>query len=184
MEKKHLMGLFILGIMSFSVFGIALNYVGTNGDKVKINGNTFRQQGAGWVTFLNDKRIIVTTDPRNLQESNVPDISFTDLNKYPRIYLTTNSSDYIPQEALFSLQNNIIPYTNKMNPACIEDSEQCKDLPLKNCLDSNQDELIIQLQSNENSLISFDSGCLLIQGDSLSMAEQIDALSLELHDII
>ena len=176
------MSIFIVSIMILSVLGIAIQYT-TSSQDIKFLGQKFTQYQGGWITYKDNKQIIIPTQPDLLQYQQVLDIAFTDLNKASKIYFTSNPNNQLPQQALFSIQNNIFPYLNNVILACIEDSQACANLPLKTCKDAEQGTLVIQAQVAEISTTTFNNNCLLIQGPTNLITLQVDALVLSLHGI-
>jgi len=183
MNKKHFMSIFIASIMILSVLGIAVQYTTTDSQDIKFRGQKFTQYQAGWITYKDNKQIIITTQPDLLQYQQAPDITFADLNSAGKIYFTSNPDKQLPQQALFSIQSNIFPYLNNVVVACIEDSEVCANLPLKTCKDAAQGTIIIQAQISDVKSTTFQNNCLLIQGPLNSITQQVDALALSLHGI-
>ncbi len=169
--------------MVLSVLGIAIQYTSDNSDNIKFKEQKFSQYQGGWITYKDNKQILIPTQPDLLQDQQVPDISFSDLNKVGKIYFTSNPNNPLPQQSLFSIQNNIFPYLNKVIVACIEDSQACANLPLKTCSDASQETVVIQAQLSNNSITSFNNNCLLIQGPISLITQQVDALVLQLHGI-
>ena len=154
------MSIFILVIMVLSVLGIAIQYTTGNSENIKFRGQKFTPYQGGWITYKDNKQIIIATQPDLLQYQNVPDIIFADLNKASKVYFTSNPNNQFPQQALFSIQNNIFPYLNNVIVACIEDSPACSNLPLKTCKDAGQGTVVIQAQLAETSTTSFNNNCL------------------------
>ena len=169
--------------MILSVLGIAIQYT-TNSQDIKFRGQKFTQYQGGWITYKDNKQIIIPTQPDLLQGQQVLDVTFADLNKVSKIYFTSNPNNQLPQQALFSIQNNIFPYLSNVIIACIDDSEVCANLPLKTCKDANIGAVVIQAEISNTTITSFNNNCLLIQGPSYSITQQVDALVLKLHGII
>ena len=169
--------------MVLSVLGIAVQYTTDNSQDIRIMGQKFMQYQGGWITYKDDKQILISTQPDLLQYQQIPDITFADLNKASKIYFTSNPNNQLPQNALFSIQNNIFPYLNNVVVACIEDSPACSNLPLKTCKDADQSTIVIQTQISDASATSFNNNCLLIQGPIHLITQQVDALVLSLHGI-
>ncbi|MBI2508203.1 hypothetical protein HYV89_04585 [Candidatus Woesearchaeota archaeon] len=182
MNKKHFMSIFIASIMILSVLGIAIQYT-TDSENIKFRKQKFTPYQGGWITYKDNKQIIIPTQPDLLQYQQVPDITFTDLNKANKIYFSSNPKNQLPQQALFSIQNNIFPYLNNVIISCIEDSEACVSLPLKACKDAGQEAIVIQAQLSESQETTFNNNCLLIQGPTHLITQQVDALVLSLHSI-
>ncbi len=168
--------------MILSVLGIAIQFT-TDSQDIKFRGQKFTQYQGGWITYKDNKQIIIPTQPDLLQYQQVPDVTFADLNKVSKIYFTSNPNNQLPQQALFSIQNNVFPYLNNVIVACIEDSQACANLPLKTCNDAEQGTFVIQVQIAEASSTSFNNNCLLIQGPIQLITQQVDALVLSLHGI-
>ncbi|MBI2105464.1 hypothetical protein HYT56_01340 [Candidatus Woesearchaeota archaeon] len=184
MNKKHFMSIFIASIMILSVLGVAIQYTTGNSESIKIGNQKFKQYQGGWLAYKDDKQILIPTQPDLLQFQQIPEISFSNLNSAGKIYFSSNPNNQIPQQALFSIQNNLFPYLNNVVVACIEDSETCVNLPLKTCGDADIGIVVIQAEISNTTITSFDNNCLLIQGPSYSITQRVDALVLKLHGII
>ena len=169
--------------MVLSVLGIAIQYTTDNSENIKFKGQKFTPYQGGWITYKNNNQILIPTQPDLLQYQQVPGISFADLNKAGKIYFTSNPNNQLPQQTLFSIQNNLFPYLNNVIIACIEDPQSCANLPLKTCSDAEQGIVVIQAQIANNSIISFSNNCLLIQGPIHLITQQVDAIILQLHGI-
>ncbi|MAG45303.1 MAG: hypothetical protein CMH63_00840 [Nanoarchaeota archaeon] len=176
------MSLFIVFIMVLSVLGVALNYGLEDSESVKFKNTKFKQVNNLWVTYKDKEKITITSQPDYLESIQVPDISLSDINKQ-KIYFTTNPEDAIPRDALLDIQTNIVPKLNSLAIACTQDSELCKDLPLKTCSDASPSNPIIQLQITETPSITFNNNCLLIQSPRDSFTMYVDALILKLHGL-
>lgn len=183
MNKKHFMSIFIAVIMVLSVLGIAVQYTIGDSNNIRFRGQKFTPYQGGWLTYKDNKQILIPTQPDLLQYQQVPGITFADLNKVSKIYFTSNPNNQLPQQALFSIQNNIFQYLNNVIIACIEDSPACSNLPLKTCDDAEQGTMIIQAQISNTSITSFSNNCLLIQGPINLITQQVDSLVLSLHGI-
>jgi hypothetical protein len=185
-NKKHFMSIFILAIMVLSVFGIAVSHLvstGGSSQSVKFRGQKFQQYQGGWITYLDDVQILIPTQPDLLQYQQVPDITFANLNSGGKVYFTSNPGNQLPQNALFSIQSNIFPYIRNVVVACIEDSEVCANIPLATCSDASPTSIVIQAEISSTPITTFQNNCLLIQGPSHSITQQVDALVLQLHGI-
>ena len=184
MNKKHFMSIFIASIMVLSVLGVAIQYTVGNSQDIKVGKQKFKQFQGGWLAYKDSRQILVPTQPDLLQYQQVPEISFSSLNSAGKIYFSTNPNNPLPQQSLFSIQNNIFPYLSNVIIACIDDSEVCANLPLKTCKDANIGAVVIQAEISNTTITSFNNNCLLIQGPSYSITQQVDALVLKLHGII
>ena len=177
------MTIFILGLMSLSVFGIALQYNLDDQGTVKFNGIKFKQFNNGWVGYKDDKKLFITTQPDLLSDINVPDISLNNLNTGDKIYFSTNPENQIPNNAVFSIQQSLFPYLKPVTIACIQDSTACANLPLKTCLDAAVQNPVIQVQISDTKTIAFENNCLLIQGPREEITYLVEAAILKLNGV-
>jgi len=173
------MPLFLAGIMIFSVIGFSLGSSQSDTTKEKYNGHMFRQSNQGWITYINDQPIIISQNPNLLNPISLPGLSLDQLNSANKRYFTINPADNL-QLSLAYFNQNFGPRLKSTVIACIEDSEPCKDLPLKTCEDATLTEKVIQINLANESSMTYQNNCLHIQGQKQEIINFVDSLILQL----
>ena len=174
MKKRLLLPLFICFIMITSILG----YMSSSDlEKIKYKGYKFNKVDNGWLTYIDNKKIILSSKPSGEISNNLK-ISLNELNSAQKIYLSINPKDNL---FLGYLQNNILPFLVPIIVvSCYEDNEDCVNLPLKDCKDANKDIKIILIKKDKNSKFYYKDNCLVIQGNQEEINKFIDKLTLEL----
>jgi hypothetical protein len=178
MNSKIIMPLFLASIMIFSILGFAFSSNDTSG-RIDFNGYKFAQTNSGFLTYKDNQQIVISSDPRSLDLTTLPEISINDLNTATKIYLSFNPEENLPQYLSY-FNFNVKTKLKNLIPACSEDVEGCGDIPIKSCEDASLLDRVIQLKYSEIPTITYNSGCLLIQGNPATLQQQLDALTLKL----
>lgn len=152
-------GLFFIFIMAMSALYYGLDDSGT--EKVEYNGLKFVNTGEGWVAYNNEEKIVIWTDPRELEDYNVDISGFEILNK---VYLSLNLEENI-RYAVNDLEKNF--EFKQLSLACFEDNELCAEMPLKTCEDATAYTGVIVLKESNETKVSLDGNCLTIEGEDL-----------------
>ena len=63
-------------------------------------------------------------------------------------------------------------------PACTVDAAGCEELPLRSCENASMEYGVIEFRKSNDTSVTFESNCLLIQGESL--LEVVDKFILEM----
>lgn len=142
---------------------------------VKYKGKTFNFINGVWVTSLNGNEIFVVNDPTLLNDI---DLGGFNLKAFSKVYL---SSD--PQYGLNTILNslkgvNTILGVNFVN-SCFEDSDVCKDLPIKKCGDDTINLGVIEIHINEENKVEKKNNCLKIDGNTEFLGKVIDKIILD-----
>ncbi len=175
MKKNLILPIFIASIMILSILGYSLGS-STSSNKIKYKNNVFIQTEQGWVTYINNQKLLFLNNPNELSNISIP-VKLSELNSANKIYLALDTENNI--ESVYSLLQNILPVlTPRVVTACIKDTEKCSDLPLKTCSDATSSDKIIQIQYSEIPSITYKNNCLLIQGTIKDLMQQIEALTL------
>ena len=183
MDKRQkynlLFALFIISIMVFSVLGYSIR--GTDSNTVKYKDIKFTRNNQGfWTTRINGQLIYLFNNPKELGNISKTNIKISKLNNFKKIYLTSDSSESI-DTLIAGFKINILPLiTTTIRPACFVDINSCKDVPLKNCSNADQDIGIILIKKSNINKIEYTNNCLIIQGNSEELQKIIDKWTLEL----
>lgn len=172
-KRKILLPLLICFIIITSILGYMSS---SDSEKIKYKEYKFNKVNNGWLTYINDNKILLVNNPNELEDYNIK-VSLNELNSAQKIYLSIS-----PKDKLFlSNLQNIIPYlTQRVITSCYEDNEYCVELPLKNCNDSSIEIKVILIKKSENSKFYYEDNCLVIQGNQEEITKMIDKLTLEL----
>ncbi len=152
-----LVGLFFIMIMVMS----ALYYGMDDTEKIEYNGLKFVNSGQGWIAYNGEEKIVIWTDPRELENYDVDISGFGDLTK---VYLSVNPSEDI-KYAVNDLEKNL--EFKQLSLACYEDSELCAEMPLKNCEDATAYTGVIVLKEANETKVYLEGNCLTIEGENL-----------------
>ena len=182
MNSKVLVGLFLAFLMVSSIAGFVIDQASfTNQGKVKYLGRSFAQTDQGYLTYLGNDQILISSDPRNVQlYQGLESLSLEELNSAGKIYFTFNPSDNL-QNTLSYFNAAIVPRFNKnMIISCKADSPECADLPIITCADATESIKIIQLDLADSPSLTYNNNCLLIQGNQATLPNLFDSLILDL----
>lgn len=179
MNKKIILPLFLASIMILSIIGFSLNSTQSDTSSIKYNGYSFKQTEQGWITFIGNNPILISQNPNNLNEILLPDITLQEINSANKIYFTFNPEDNI-QSNLYYFDANIRTRLKNFILSCTVDIGSCSNLPLKTCKDADSSSRIIQVSLANQSSITYENNCLLIQGQKQELPSLIDAVILKL----
>jgi len=180
--KKLILPLFIIFIMVFSIFGY-FSASNETIEKEEYHGFSFVKSDQGWLTYKEDRPLLIQTDPSLLESISEISISLDELNTAQKIYLTFN-----PQEDIYRASNQLsIQLSSLINTpivlACTEDVEECSNTPLKTCRDATNSVKVIQFKQSEIPKMSYENNCLSTEGDYQNALIFIDKLTLILNGI-
>ena len=163
----------------FSVLGYAFK---GSSDTVKFKGFKFVRNNQGlWAARISDKLIYLYSNPKDLENITNINIDITKLNNLQKIYLSTDPSEQI-NNLLAGFATNILPLiTTTLRQACFNDINACKDLPLKDCSDIDQNIGVMLIKKSDIDKIELNNNCLTIQGNSEELKKLIDKWVLELY---
>jgi hypothetical protein len=183
MNSKALMAIFIAGIMISSTLGFILtssSQTGGNSERTEFNGLSFVQTNQGWLTYLTEEdQVLISSDPRLLNNIQTPKVSINEINSGNRIYFTFNPEENI-QHTFGYFDANIRPRLKTLTIGCTEDVPSCANSPLITCENALPQTKVIQVSLANQSSITYENDCLLIQGNSLQLQTFLDAIILEL----
>jgi hypothetical protein len=183
LNTKTFMAIFIAVIMISSVLGFVFTFSPhtTGGpERVEFKGFTFVETHQGWRGFDKDEnQILLSNDPRTISNIQVPEITLNDLNSADKLYFAFNPKDNV-QNTFAYFDANIRPRLKSFIPACTEDTEGCEELPLITCDNALPTTKVIQVSLANQSSVSYNNNCLLVQGNNLQLPLSFDALILKL----
>lgn len=171
----YVLVLFIAFIMVSSIIGFIQTGTGDNANFYEYKGNRYIAQGNGWLTYIENKPIVLSYGPVDLEQIN-PGFDLNQIVFADKVYLSFNPAENI-QRAIIDLTKNI-NFNKPLINSCFSDSELCANLPLKTCEDASIDTVVILLKESNKTEISFENNCLAIEGESDFIIRVIDKLVL------
>jgi hypothetical protein len=161
---NYMLGLFIIVVM----VGGGVGLWGETEEKVSYNDIDFVQTNYGWLAYMGDSSVIVTSDPGAL--SNVS-LDFTDA-LYGIDTLKGKSKVYVSYNPIESSRQAITDFFNNIDLgyevfACFEDNELCAEMPLKDCDDVDDETGVIIFKEAEEDNVYFEEGCFVVEGEDL-----------------
>lgn len=161
-----IMGLFIISIMVFSVLYYGLDSTGQ--ENVEYQGLKFIETNQGWQAYTKDDvKILLLTDPGELENVSFADVSLSFLTslQIQKIYLSFDPEADV-SGALYDFQRNIaLPAS--LIAACYEESELCKDSPIKTCADATLNTAVILFKEANETAVTLEGNCLTVEGKNL-----------------
>lgn len=182
-KTRLFLPVFIAIIMITSILGF-MNSPDTE-QQYKYNDHLFTQTDKGWITYVNNRPLLLAYDPQSLESISIDDISLSELNSAQKTYLSTNPEDNLNQVALYNFQQNIIPLLSaRLVTSCTVDIPQCSEKPIKTCEDASDDVKVIIIKSSNQTAVKYRDNCLTIQGKNQNLTQATDKLTLRLWSII
>jgi hypothetical protein len=177
-----IMGLFIISLMvgSLITFG---EFGNTNEDssRYEYNGYVFAQMQNGWAVYKDGQTISLRYGARELETYDVKITSIDSLNILKKIYFSTDPRDSI-RNAVYDFDYNV-QLNTRMVPACTVDIEACKDAPLKTCDDADDNTGVIIFKNSNDTKVTFDRNCLVVEGSPDEIVKVTDKLILNLKGV-
>ncbi|MFH0936338.1 MAG: hypothetical protein V1815_01510 [Candidatus Woesearchaeota archaeon] len=175
--KKLILPLILVFLMIGSTFTIFLSG-SSNENEVKYNNLKFTKTDEGWLSYINNQKIVLMNNPKDLENIQISNINLQDLNSAQKIYLSINPNENI-QQAYLHFNINIKPLlkSNIIN-SCTVDIEKCANIPIKTCADASEFQKIIILKESNESKIEYKNNCLYISGNKEELDKIIDKLTL------
>ena len=180
-SKKVLISLFLAFLMISSIAGFIVGNPLDNSEKIEHNGYTFILTNQGYLTYLGDNQVLISSDPRNIQlYKGLEAFTLEKLNSANRIYFTFNPLDNL-QNSFAYFDANIRPrLTKSITLACTSDVAGCETLPIITCEDASAANIVIQIDYSETSSLSLDNNCLLLKGNQFTLPVLFDSVILDL----
>lgn len=167
-------------ISSIAGFIIGSPLSDEGGSRIKYLDHTFVQTPNGYLTYIGDSQLIISTDPRQVKlYQNMESLTLQELNSASKIYFTFNPSENT-QNTFSYFNANIRSKLNSFIPACTVDVPECADLPLITCDNASPSAKVIQVQLAKTPSISYEDNCLLIEGPQYTLEPLFDSLIIDL----
>ena len=177
--KKIIIALFICFLMVTSIAGfIAISEEDNsfNQEKKYFKEREFVRENDRWTTDFNGNKISILINPELLREEA---IDFNKLRQSEKVYVSLNPKNDI---SLIGSEINLFlqMLNKKLILSCYEDSEECKNLPLRTCKDATSLNNVILVKLNNQSKFEFNQNCLQIEGSEKEIATYVDSLIVSL----
>ena len=78
-KSRLLMALIIIFLMVFSVLGFVVVRE-TEGERVQYKQKTFSKANDKWLTYIDNKPLVISSSPKDLEQIQIPKVSLNDLN--------------------------------------------------------------------------------------------------------
>ncbi len=180
---KYLIPGFLAFIMVMSIFGFIIGNLGNSEDSndvVEWKENVFRKSTRGWKVNFQNQELEFFYNPKEIQDVSLS-FPVQVLTAGEKIYLSSDLRENLDEARLDFYYNLKIFYPNLFF-ACTVDSEDCKDLPIKDCDDANDGVKVIVLKKGENN-IEFNEDCLVLSGDKEHLVKVVDGIIYELYGL-
>ena len=178
-KSRLLMALIIIFLMVFSVLGFVVVRE-TEGERIQYKQKTFSKANDKWLTYIDNKPLVISSSPKDLEQIQTPKVFLNDLNSAQKIYISKNykeTANYMQIELFGNLQQFLnTPLIN----SCSEENEQCPNIPIKTCKDATTQQKVILFKQSEEQEIFYTENCLIIQGNNQEIIKKIDKLLLNI----
>lgn len=178
-KKKLFLPLFVVFLMVFSIFGAVIGSFSSDNfvEKIEYEGYDFTYDGTTWFTFKDKQRVESTVDPRLLDRVYTGELA-NKLVNHKKIYLSMDPNVGLNVEREAFRRILIALTSSSVINACPSDIVGCEDLPLKDCKDSVESEvLVIKIEKGEPN-IQEDASCVAIIGDSQHLIMVLEKIRL------
>jgi len=167
----YAMGSFIILIMVASALNM---WKGETTDEYEYNGMKFiRTEQGFWVAYKGNQQLALAYHPAELENISIPpNIGLLGFSQ--KIYIS--SDDIRLNGKAMDYFKRKIGITNQKPYACVEDNEDCADLPLKSCNESTQSQAVVVFKKAEETKVSYENNCLTMEGTNENLIKAIDKL--------
>ena len=161
-KKNLLISLFFVMLVSTSILGLVSN---DRAPSQKYKNMEFKKIDQGWISFYANRQIFIPSDIPSLNDPKIQKLDLSPLNLKEKIYFSRNPLEN--NKIAIAQFNSYIALSPRKVDACITDIAECADTPLKTCKDATDKVGVIIFQEANETEVSFNDGCLLIQGKDL-----------------
>lgn len=172
------LGIFMVGIMFLSVFGIVVSNFGSSDDSgiVKDSGEEFVPYQGYWLLEKEENVFLFTSLPSEVSEF----VFGKRLEDFKNKVIYVSSEDSLSKTLIYGnlgAQENEI--ASRIQEACLED-EKClnENLPTKNC-----DDNFIVIREAEKEAIYSENNCVFIEGSESELAGLVDSFFYNILEI-
>ncbi|MBT4376439.1 hypothetical protein HOD29_03625 [archaeon] len=166
-RNQWILGVVLVIVMFGSVFGIVANSFGKkDSDEVKYNGYSFVPQSGYWSLNLGDFNFFFKNNPLETQNLSLEDSEIEIISHYQSKPLYLYSEDYSASNEIYQ---NIGPFVERIQQACLTEENCTGDLPIKSCEDN-----FIQISISEENKLFQDKNCVFIEGKEEDLLKVTD----------
>ena len=179
--KKIIVGGFIGFIMVLSTFAVIFSGSGNEVETYRYKDKVFINTGYGWSADINGLKITIETDPKELDSIEVPDVNVAQLNSGQKVYMTVNPEQDGMVKSISYFNTYVRPFVSvRWITACTIDNEKCGDAPIRTCSDATSTVKVIQFEENNETKITYNNNCLIVQGKEPELTRYTDRIILKM----
>ena len=174
-KNQLIIGVALVGLMVLSTFGIIVNSFGEeeNTEEINYNGYVFEESSGIYSISLGDSDFYFRSNPLELKNidysSNYSKLIIDYLSQ--SIYI-----DSTDQTIYAELYQNLFPFAQKIQPACINESTcPSANYPIKDCQEN-----IIIIRESENNNSYQEENCIFIEGKKENLIKLTDKFIFKL----
>jgi len=167
-NSKTLMGLFIIGIMVFSVFGFLLSY-GSDQQVVRYGDYKFTRTSLGVQTKINGERVIFNYDPLQVEGLPIDDQAKTTLKNTKALFLTYDPNHEWATafaEIQYYLEQAIPQFTDVYVERGLTNSTGF-DIKKITCSDATESQPVLLLSQSNQTEITFEDNCITASAEQI-----------------
>ncbi len=181
-SKKRTLTYFIGGFIIMLMVASALDmWNGEEEEKYDYHGLKFVKTEDGlWLAYKEKQQIVLQYSPEDLEKIELP-TNIGMLSYSQKMYISTD--DIKANARAMDYFRKKIGITELKPYACVKDTPECKDLPLKSCDDATQEQPVVVFKRTEETKVDYKANCLTMEGDSENLIKAIDKLYFTLAGI-
>lgn len=165
MNKKYLVGGFIIAIMALSSLAVILDRYGSNGStsKLKYNGHKFVQTSNGWKTTVKGRAYTFSFFPEAIQDLSIAAAAKERLKQAKAIGVTYGSSNYsqIMAQVQFYLEQALNSADLYVFRGLTEPGNYS--LPKITCVNATALTPVLMLEEGERTSIALEDNCIILK---------------------
>lgn len=168
-----LMGIFIIGLMILS----SLNIFKTedSSKQIKYKDRIFYSQGGQWITYINDKPIVFSYNPIEVENITIPNFNFF----LPKVYISYDPSDLNNENFIINRLYSMFLYFNIRPVLSCYTEKDCPDIPIIDCSKDNS----IYVKYSNDTKIYIEDKCLVLEGTIDSQIKYTDKIFYNMLNI-
>lgn len=175
-QKKNqlIIGIILIVVMFGSVFGIIVNSFNSeeNSNILEYNGLKFVNSNGIWVLNLGNIEFLFKYNPEEVEKV---DSELDALSSYSGEVLYIDSKNY---EAKLEVYRNFNSIAERIQLACIEETDCEENLPIKTC-----DDRLIIIKEGEFANVLQEDKCVFINAPAENLTKTVDSFLFNILDI-
>jgi len=176
-KGKVWLTIFLALIMVSSIFGFVISSQSDNTRKTTYNNFEFESINNQWVTEINGQETAFLEHPANLESIEIPSEAANLLSNKPSVYLTFEEAQEYDLKFIDLTRLRLNDHlSNLLNIYVINGAVNSSTLPPITCLNATSSVPVIYLKSAQESKITLENNCLIIQAkqnDFISLSERL-----------